>query len=151
MRLCSAASASTGRAISFARIQARVRSCDRRKHMRRALHIAVRCVTCVVPDPSRGALLFRTSSLVARASQRSDVECSAGLGNEPLNWSDTAVGQLQAIYIVKSCGTIEHSLGPIAPTAFAGVFVPIGRWRASGKGWKGRIRNEICLPKEATL
>lgn len=92
--------------------------------MRRALHRgashAVRCVTCVVPDPSPGALLFRTSPLVARASHRSDVKCSAGLGNDPLNWSDTAVGQLQAIYIVKSCGTIT-------PTVLASVFEPVAR------------------------
>jgi len=56
-----------------------------------AAHHTVRCVTCVVPDPSRGALLSRTSSLVARASQRSDVKCSASLGK----WS---------LKLVRHCG-----------------------------------------------
>lgn len=54
-------------------------------------------------------LAFSLSRRLARASQRSDVKCSAGSGNDPLNWPDTAVGQLQAIYIVKSCGTIVRT------------------------------------------
>jgi len=35
-----------------------------------------RCVTCVVLDPSCGALLSRLARSLARASQRSDVKCS---------------------------------------------------------------------------
>lgn len=62
------------------------------------------------------------SSLSGSLERRNALMWSvAGPGNDPLNWPDTAVGQLQAIYIVKSCGTIVPSNGPITAVASRGT------------------------------
>lgn len=70
-----------------------IRNCSRRMHTQRPLR-----GVCVVPR-------FITTALARLVSSRNALMWSmAEPGNDPLNWSDTAVGQLQPICIAKFRG-----------------------------------------------